>query len=79
MSERFFNGPNQVGELYGIDPQGPAPSEFDLGTAVEVPDTDVTLSNAQLEAVSHIQVLGLSNNYGVDFYLETRSIVAAFV
>lgn len=72
-----FDGPDHVGELYGIDPQGPVPNEFDLGTTVEVPDTNVALSDVQLEALSNIQVLAVSNNYGVDLYLETKAIVTA--
>ena len=72
-----FDGPDHVGELYGIDSQGPAPNEFDLGTTVKVPDTNVTLSDVQLEALSNIQVLALSNNYGVHLYLETKATVTA--
>lgn len=74
-----FNDATPVDELYGIDPLGPAPNEFDLSTTVEVPNTAVPLSDVQLEAFSHIQPVALSNNYGVDFYLEMRRIVNELV
>ena len=65
--------------LHAFDPQGPAPNEFDLGTTVELPNTEVPLSDVQLEAISHIQPIAISSNYGVDFYLEMRRIINELV
>ena len=52
----IFEEDMQVLDLYGEDPQGPPPVEFDLGS-VEVPDTILPINGSQLEAVSHIQPL----------------------
>ena len=73
-----FDGITPPGDLYGMDPQGPPPNEFDLGT-VEVPDTTLPLNDIELGTISHIQTLAWSNNYGVDIYLETRTIIATLM
>ena len=52
--------------------------EFDLGS-VEVPDTTLPVNGSQLEAISHIQPLSESNDYGVSLYLETREIIQALI
>lgn len=74
----LFVEDRQVAELYGEDPQGPPPNEFDL-SSVEVPDTSLPLNELELEAISHIQPLSESNDYGVDLYLETREIIVALI
>ena len=63
---------------YGEDPRGPPPNEFDLGS-VEVPDTILPVNGSQLEAISHIQPLSESNDYGVSLHLETREIIQALI
>ena len=52
----------QVSDLYGEDPQGPPPNEFDLGS-VEVPDTILPINGTQLEVISHILPLSENNDY----------------
>ena len=74
----LFVEDRQVAELYGEDPQGPPPNEFDLGS-VEIPDTRLLINELELEAISHIQPLSESNDYGVDLYLETREIIVALI
>ena len=74
----IFDEDRQVADLYGEDPQGPLPNEFDLGS-VEVPDTILPINGSQLEAISHIQPLSESNDYGVSLYLETREIIVALL
>lgn len=73
-----FEGNNALGHLYGEDPQGPAPNEFDRGS-VEVPETTLPLTDMELQAVSHIIPLSTSDNYGVDLYLQTRDIVTTLL
>ena len=53
-------------------------SLHDLGS-VEVPDTILPINDTQLEAISHIQPLSESNDYGVSLYLETREIIQALI
>ena len=73
----IFEENGQVADLYGKDPQGAPPNEFDLGS-VEVPDTILSpINGSQLEAISHIHPLSESNDYGISFYLETREISQA--
>ena len=74
----FFDDNSQPDELYGEDPTGPAPNEFDLGS-VDVPDTNIPLTDTELGAISHIQPLSVSDNYGVDLYLETRQLILALM
>ena len=47
--------------------------------SVEVPDTILPVNGSQLEAISHIQPLSESNDYGVSLYLETREIIQALI
>ena len=37
-------------------------------------DTILPINGSQLEAISHIQPLSESNDYGISLYLETREI-----
>ena len=74
----IFEEDKQVSDLYGEDPRGPPPNEFDLG-CVEVPDTTLPVNGSQLEAISHIQPLSESNDYGVSLHLETREIIQALI
>ena len=74
----IFEEDKQVSDLYGEDPRGPPPNEFDLGS-VEVPDTTLPVNGSQLEAISHIQPLSESNDYGVSLHLETREIIQALI
>ncbi|KAJ7365778.1 hypothetical protein OS493_002496 [Desmophyllum pertusum] len=74
----IFDDNSQPDELYGEDPRGPTPNEFDLGS-VEVPDTRLPLTDTELAAISHIQPLSVSNNYGVDLYLEIRQLILALM
>ena len=73
-----FEEDRQVSDLYGEDPRGPPPNEFDFGS-VEVPDTILPVNGSQLEAISHIQPLSESNDYGVSLHLETREIIQALI
>ena len=72
----IFDDNSQPDELYGEDPTGPAPNEFDLGS-VDVPDTNIPLTDTELGTISDIQPLSVSNNYGVDLYLEIRQLILA--
>ena len=74
----IFEEDRQVSDLYGEDPRGPPPNEFDLGS-VEVPDAILPVNGSQLEAISHIQPLSESNDYRVSLYLETREIIQALI
>ena len=75
----IFEEDRQVSDLYGEDPRGPPPNEFDLGS-VEVPaDTILPVNGSQLEAISHIQPLPESNDYGVSLYLETWEVIQALI
>ena len=74
----IFEEDRQVSDLYGEDPRGPPPNEFDLGS-VEVPDAIPPVNGSQLEAISHIQPLSESNDYRVSLYLETREIIQALI
>ena len=74
----IFEEDRQLSDLYGEDPRGPPPNEFDLGS-VEVPDTILPVNGSQLEVISHIQPLSESNDYGVSLYLETREIIQALI
>jgi len=74
----IFDDNRQPDELYGEDPSGPTPNEFDLGN-VDVPPTNIPLTDTQLGAISHIQPLSVSNSYGVDLYLETRQLILALI
>ena len=68
----IFEEDMQVSDLYGEDPGGPPPNNFDLGS-VEVPDTILPINGSQLEAISHIQPLSERNDYGVSLYLDLMS------
>ena len=57
----LFVEDRQVAELYGEDPPGPPPNEFDLGS-VEVPDTSLPLNELELKAISHKHPLSESND-----------------
>ena len=68
----IFEEDMQVSDLYGEDPGGTPPNNFDLGS-VEVPDTILPINGSQLEAISHIQPLSERNDCGVSLYLDLMS------
>lgn len=62
---------------YGIDWDGPVPEEpVEDDISVEVPETSNPLSDEQFQELSNrINPLRISNNYGIDIYLEVVSFV----
>ena len=49
----IFDDKSQPDELYGEDPTGPAPNEFDLGS-VAVPDANIPSTGTELHTDTRI-------------------------
>ena len=73
----LFNFSQPESRLFGVDWNGPLPSESDdTGDAIEVPETFCPLDAADQQELSHcISPSALSNDYGIDLYLATLSFV----
>ena len=61
-------------EFFGVDPDGPESNEFDQGD-IQIPNTDVNLSEEDLQELSLEDPLQLSQNYGIDVFLRVRALV----
>ena len=65
---------NNNEESFGVDPDGPESNEFDHGD-IQVPNTDVNLSEEDRSELSLQDPLQLRQNYGIDVFLRVRALV----
>jgi hypothetical protein len=66
-------------QIFGIDPEAPLSDDNDQ-SSVEVPQTQVPLTDQQMEALlMHIHPLAQSDEHGVDIYLSVRDYVQSSI
>ena len=68
-----------VGEEYGIDPEGPLPSAHLESTAndISVPSSRLKFSDVDLTALHQtVNPNAVSENYGIDLYERTLNFIA---
>ena len=61
-------------EFFGVNRDGPESKELDQGY-IQIPNTDVNLSQEDLQELSLQDPLQLSQNYGIDVFLRVRALV----
>ena len=61
-------------DSFGEDPEGPKSNEFDQGD-IQIPITEVNLSEEGLQELHLEDPLQSSPNYGIDVYLRVRDLI----
>jgi len=61
-------------DSFGEDPEGPESNEFDQGD-IQIPITEVNLSEEGLQQLHLEDPLQSSPNYGIDVYLRVRDLI----
>ena len=61
-------------EWFGFDPQAPSPGDEGLAT-VEVNNVSADFSVEETEIISHYDVIGNSQNFGIDISLELSELL----
>ena len=61
-------------EFFGVNRDGPESNELDQGD-IQMPNTDVNLSEEDIQELSLQDPLQLSQNYGIDVFLRVRALV----
>ena len=61
-------------EFFGVNRDGPESNELDQGN-IQIPNTDINLSQEDLQELSLQDPLQLSQNYGIHVFLRVRALV----